>query len=104
MTASRSAERIRELNDRFRTTFSGGIVTVTQGVDALSPEVKAEVLQRVRLFDQFDRGNDPHGEHDFGSFDIAGQTFFFKVDYYDRDMDGGSEDPAEPTRRRACSP
>jgi len=88
-------ERIRELNDRFRTTFTGGVLTVTQGVDALGPEAKAEVLRRVRTFSHFDQVNDPHGEHDFGSFEIVGQQFFFKVDYYARDMEGGSEDPAD---------
>jgi hypothetical protein len=88
-------KRIRELNDRFRTTFTGGVVTLTQGVDELSPETKAKVLRRVQSFSQFDQGNDPHGEHDFGSFEIAGQQFFFKLDYYDRTMEGGSEDPAD---------
>ncbi len=91
-----NSERIRELNDTFRQTFTGGRVVVTEGVDALSPEVKAEVLQQVRDFDRFDRENDPHGEHDFGNFEIEGQRFFFKIDYYGLDMESGSEDPAEP--------
>jgi hypothetical protein len=52
----------------------------------------------VRTFDRFDRDNDPHGEHDFGNFDIADQRFFFKVDYYNLEMDGGSEDPADPAK------
>jgi hypothetical protein len=29
---------------------------------------------------------------------IAGQIYFFKVDYFAPDMDGGSEDPADPTK------
>ena len=93
-----NSDRIRQLNDSFRQTFAGGTVVLTQGVDALSAEVKAEVLPRVRDFNRFDRDNDPHGEHDFGSFEIADQRFFFKVDYYNLEMDGGSEDPADPTK------
>src|SRR5665213_2727782 len=93
-----NSERIRQLNDGFRQTFTGGTVVLTQGVEALGPEVKAEVLQCVRKFDRFDSDNDPHGEHDFGSFEIAGQSFFFKVDYYDLDMESGSEDPADPAK------
>ena len=96
-TLSKS-DRIRMLNDSFRSTFVGGVVLVTQGVDMLSPDVKAEVLRRVRSFSQFNSENDPRNEHDFGNFEIAAQTFFFKVDYYARDMEGGSEDPAEPAK------
>ena len=38
------------------------------------------------------------GEHDFGNFEIKGERFFFKLDYYNLEMDGGSEDPADPTK------
>ena len=93
-----NSERIRELNDGFRQTFTGGTVVLTQGVEALGPEVKTEVLQSVRQYDRFDRDNDPHGEHDFGNFEIAGARFFFKIDYYNLEMDGGSEDPADPAK------
>jgi Protein of unknown function (DUF3768) len=45
--------------------------------------------------------NDPHGEHDFGSFEYSGQTIFWKIDYYDMRLKWGSPDPADPavTRR-----
>jgi Protein of unknown function (DUF3768) len=90
------AMRIRELNDSLRRTFVGGKVILTSGVESLPPDAKAKVLQAVRSFDAFDTDNDPHKEHDFGSFDIDGGTFFFKVDYYSPDLQGGSEDPADP--------
>lgn len=93
-----NSERIRQLNDSFRQTFTGGTVVLTQGVDALSADVKAEVLKQVQHFNRFDRDNDPHGEHDFGSFEIADQRIFFKVDYYDLEMGAGSEDPADPAK------
>lgn len=92
------SERIRELNDSFRQTFAGGRVVVTEGVDGLSPEIKAEVLQQVRHHGHFDGDNDPHGEHDYGNFQIAGERFFFKIDYYNLEMEGGSEDPADPAK------
>jgi hypothetical protein len=93
-----NAKRIRHLNDTFRHTFTGGTVVLTSGVDALSPSAKAKILQAVRSFDSFDTGNDPHHEHDFGSFEINGDTFFFKVDYYSPDMRAGSEDPSDPKK------
>ena len=90
--------RIRDLNDAFRRTFSGGRVTLTSGVDALPDLIKARALQLVRIFDDFSEDNDPHGEHDFGSFELANFTFFWKIDYYDERCESGSEDPSDPER------
>lgn len=91
-----AAETIRALNDAFRTTFLGGRVLITAGVRALPLEVNAAVLQAVQAFDAFSPENDPHGEHDFGSFEVAGEKIYFKIDYYDKEMRYGSEDPANP--------
>jgi hypothetical protein len=97
-TVAAKTKRIRVLNDAFRSTFLGGRVVMTPGVAALPEHDHAQVLERVRGFDTFSPDNDPHGEHDFGNFDVAGQTYFFKVDYYAPDMEGGSEDPADPDK------
>jgi Protein of unknown function (DUF3768) len=102
---TRSADtisRIRELNDALLTTFTGGRVLMTAGVAALPEALTAEVLQRVRSFDKFDRDNDPHGEHDFGTFDIEDETFFWKIDH-NRDLDGGSAIPAASPERANSS-
>lgn len=93
-----AAEKIRVLNNNFRTTFIGGRVVMTQGVNELPLDAKARVILAVQSFDKFDADNDPHHEHDFGSFEIEGETYFFKIDYYALDMDGGSEDPANPEK------
>jgi hypothetical protein len=90
------SDRIQMLNDNFRSTLNGGQVVMTQGVDALPTDTKARVLLAVQSFSNFTKDNDPHGEHDFGSFKVEGETYFFKVDYYTLDMQVGSEDPADP--------
>jgi uncharacterized protein DUF3768 len=92
------ADRIRLLNDNFRSTFIGGRVLMTAGVNELSLGTKARVLLAVQSFDKFTTDNDPHREHDFGSFEIEGETYFFKIDYYALDTDYGSEDPADPEK------
>ena len=91
-----NVSRTRLLNDNFRSTFVGGRVVMTAGVDALPIDTKACVLLAVQSFSNFTKDNDPHGEHDFGSFKVEGETYFFKVDYYALDMEAGSEDPADP--------
>ena len=75
-----------------------GRVMMTAGVDALPSDAKAMVIRRVATFSEFTPDNDPHGEHDFGSFDLAGRKFFFKIDAYDANMEFGSEDPADPSK------
>ena len=90
--------KIAHLNDEFRRSFSGGKVMMTSGVDALPAMVKAAVLQKVATFEEFTEGNDPHGEHDFGSFELLGRKFFWKIDCYDRELRYGSEDPSDPEK------
>jgi hypothetical protein len=90
--------RIRELNDALRRSFVGGRVLVTSGVSELPIETNAAVLDAVRTFSNFSEDNDPHGEHDFGAIELAGERYFWKVDYYSPDLVGGSEDPADPAR------
>ena len=97
-TPASHADTIRELNDRFRTTLTGGRVFMTAGIDALASELRSRVIERVTTFADFNPDNDPHGEHDFGSFELAGQTFFWKIDYYDRRLKYSSDDPADPIK------
>ncbi len=93
---SDNTARIRALNDAFRNTLQGGRVYMTRGVDALAPDVKLLALDKVKSFDAFTGDNDPHGEHDFGAFEIEGHKLFWKIDYYDqRDPDLGAENPAD---------
>lgn len=98
---ARSSHTIRDLNDRFRKgdpTIPGQLL-VTRGVQALVAGYEDEdinsIIAAVRRFDTFNAGNDPHGEHDFGSFEFLGEKLFWKLDYYAPDMQHDSEDPAD---------
>jgi hypothetical protein len=95
-TTMSTAERIRALNDAFRRTFVGGAVMITARVEAMPVDQRRSLLAKVRAFDAFTDDNDPHGEHDFGAVDEGGVRYFFKLDYYDRNTEFGSPDPADP--------
>lgn len=89
--------RIRELNDAFRTSLAGGKVYVTDGVNGEGADFVGKALAAVRAFNVFTNDNDPHGEHDFGAFEVDGQKLFWKIDYYDKeDANFGAEDPSDP--------
>ena len=94
--AAPDAARIRDLNDAFRRSFVGGRVTLTAGVGALPDRVRAAVITAVRAFDIFTADDDPHGEHDFGAVEVAGERFYWKIDYFDRSLRVHSPDPADP--------
>ena len=83
------------LNDLFRKSFGmtgAGRVVMTSGVDQLSEESKAKIFLAVRDFDDFDDGNDPYGEHDFGVIELADQPkIYWKVDYYDANFEFGGD-------------
>jgi NAD-dependent SIR2 family protein deacetylase len=89
---------IAELNDAFRTTFSGGTVIMTPGVADLPDMVKAAALQAVAEFNDFSPKSDPCGEHDFGSFELCSRKFLFRIDYHDPDCKMGLGDPLDPSK------
>ena len=98
MDRPKDSAKIRTLNDAFRTTFTGGRVIVTVGVNGLSKELLIHVIGNVRAFNVFMADNDLHGEHDFESFEVGGDKFLWKIDYNDTSPEFGSPDP-----RLACA-
>ena len=94
-------ERIRALNDELRHTFTGGMAVMTPGIAALGQEAVERIVKTIAVFDDFCHANDPHEEHDFGSFEADGHKIFFKIDYYDQSLTYHSPDPSDPavTRR-----
>jgi hypothetical protein len=93
---------IASQNDAFRRSCPNSKQLVgqrvhTDGIEAFGLEVVLDIWSRVRSFETFNADNDPHAEHDFGSFrhPVAGNVFW-KIDYYDRSYEFGSEAPVDP--------
>ena len=94
-------ERIRALNDRLRTTGEGGNVVITRGLATLDADILTKIIAAVQCFDRFTADNDPYGEHDSAITEVAGERVMFKIDYYDRALQGhspGASDPDVTTR------
>src|ERR1700691_2410812 len=85
-------KQIAALNDLFRSGFFipsfgprpvPGRIVCTCGIAALHPETQRRIWAEVSRCDSFTEDNDPHGEHDFGAFDVdAVGKIFWKIDYY----------------------
>ena len=94
---TKTATRIRALNDQLRQNFTGGMAVITPGVAALGAEAVKRIVKIIAVFDDFCHANDPYEEHDFGAFDVDGHTIMFKIDYLDQSMSMHS-----PDRRSLC--
>lgn len=90
-------KRICRLNDEMRIgNFKNGSVVMTVGIHSLSDEWRAAIVDQISRFDNFSEDNDPHGEHDFGSLEVAGNKVFWKIDYFDLKLKWHSPDKANP--------
>jgi|GEM_PF-1296400 len=93
----RQPKVIQAGNDKLRRYHHGGNVVITPTVQHLEPAVQYKLFDTAATFDNFSEDNDPCSEHDCASFEEEeGETYMFKVDYYNKDMTAGSEDPADP--------
>ena len=91
-TVSETSAKIAARNDEHRRSMEG--CTVTRGVSAMGEDVN-EIFVRVRDFTEFNEDNDPYGEHDFGSFAVSDVKIFWKMDYYDVNLEKWC-DPLSP--------
>lgn len=99
MTIDPRRAKIAALNDLARKAMGIACrLVVMPGVNGLPAADKSAIREKVETFAAFDANNDPHSERDFGSFTHAGETIFWKIDYYNLTLDGGSEDPADVTK------
>lgn len=79
-----------------------GFFLLTAGVRALSDLAVLQILELVRTYDTFTPDNDPHGEHDFGRLTLAGEVIYWKIDYYDEDLNY-YHDPRTPGGTRVLT-
>lgn len=92
--------KIAELNDQLRQNlFTPGQnqVFVSAAVSSLPYLERARLLDKVQKFNDFNEENNPYGERDFSRIEHNGTNYFWKIDYYNKTMDAGSENPADET-------
>jgi hypothetical protein len=95
--------RIAALNDQLRRYGKGGRILVTRGALERGALFMKTFVREMRAFDRFNTDNDPYEERDFGAMTVEGERVFWKIDYYDRTMDCGAEDPSDPATVRVLT-
>ncbi len=90
---------VAELNDNLRRNILNpngfGKVFLAGSVSALPDYAQFVLLVLIRNFKDFNSDNDPCGEHDFGKVRYMDDDYFFKIDYYNENMTGGSKNPSD---------
>jgi hypothetical protein len=70
---------------------------MTSGVARLEPETIALILEAVRTYDRFDESIDPYGEYDMARFTVGGEHYYWKIGYYDCNLDHHTRYPDDPS-------
>lgn len=102
---SADTQRIQHLNDRLRQDLLQGsvghnIVSISSGVASLGDSFVIAATQAVAEFNTFTEGNDPWKEHDFGAVSVGGEDLFWKINYYDLNLEYLSENPAVASKTK----
>ena len=112
-TEREQAARIARLNDLARKAMGVACTAVaTVGFRSLPEADQSCVREQIETYDAFTEDNDPHGERDFGTIyqlgdghwtterprlsDDERERVFWKLDYFDRQMEFASDDAANP--------
>lgn len=98
-----TAPTIAQLNDRCRTSLTtteqipNFRVVVTRGIASLPTKDSDAISVAIRDYAGFTAEDDPYGEHYFGVITTSwGVRVFWKFDYFDLQMEFGSENPRDP--------
>ena len=103
------SEKIAKLNDELRFKlgypFNGlnadriplDQFVITQGImDSFKDGEITTLFHDIKTFDNFNNDNDPYQERDFGSLTAKGRKIFWKIDYYDNNLEYLSPDNTNP--------
>jgi hypothetical protein len=92
-----TSEQLAHINDTIRMNLCklrcnlkvdgviGQLMFTRNAIEALGDNITV-LLQEIGSFNDFNKDNDPHKEHDFGKIVLFGRTWFWKFDYYEKSI------------------
>lgn len=84
-------DMIRVLNDKFRSTFIGGVVHLDTAIVDMPWQAQETICDIVRTYSLFD-----DREHREGEFGFDGERYSFIILYHRRGMSDEIPDPSNP--------
>lgn len=93
----RRAATIARLNDNLRSKGEDGWTYLSNGIAKLPVEIQQNVIRAVRLYNEFNSDNYPHGEHDGATLTVGEYRIVWKINYYTPGRRGDEKvDPTDP--------
>ncbi len=93
LTATMSPlQKNRALNDHFRKTAKGGIVSISWGIHMLGRAEVDNIMKRLGGTEG-DTSCDVGSEHDSGEITVSNRRIYWEINYYNKDFDDMSADP-----------
>ena len=72
-------------NDFFRKDFKQEKIVFSEGVNNSAD--RNAIIEACKNFSSFHEEDDTNNEHAFGAFDIQGVTYYFKIEYWDKEFE-----------------
>ena len=93
LAGPKAFKQVNEQGIEFKLVWTPGI----NEAFLLTGKIKL-LAKAIAAFDSFEADDDSYQERDFAALEVEGTKVYFKFDYYNLTMDGGSEDPADPAQ------
>lgn len=88
-------QKNRALNDNFRKTAKGGIISISMGIHMLGRAEVDNILKRLGG-SEGERSCDVASEHDAGEITVSNRSIYWEIYYYNKKFDDMSADPTNP--------
>ena len=88
-------QKNRALNDHFRKTGQGGIVTLSMGLHKLGQAEVDNVMKQL-AGEKGDKSVEAGSEHDMGEIQVGNRTVSWEINYYNKELDDVSDNPTNP--------
>jgi hypothetical protein len=94
-TTMSATQKNRALNDHFRKTGEGGVVTLSMGLHKLGQAEVANVMRQL-AGQAGDESTEDESEHDMGEIQVGNRTVSWEINCYNKELDDISADSTNP--------
>jgi hypothetical protein len=100
LTATMSPiQKNRALNDSFRRTARGGVVTISMGIHLLGRTEVDNIMKRLGGAEG-DSSCDVDSEHENGEITVSNRLVYWEINYFNKELDDLSPDPTDTDQTR----